>query len=94
MTDGHRHRTITLERDSIRLHLLQTPLRVTRNRFKPAKSRWVWGKITDCACGEIDISTYHWVSCPIGVQEDRFLLTPLSLLHTLVGLTVNVKERR
>lgn len=77
MTDGHKHREITLKRHGIALHLLQTPLTVTTDRARAMRSRWVWGQEIEWDGGD-------------GVTP-IYTITPLSILHTLTGLAVNIR---
>lgn len=77
MTTGHKHREITLKEHGIVLHLLQTPLARTADEARANQSRWVWGETLERG----------WSG---GVAEyfPVYVLTPLSILHTLTGLTV------
>lgn len=81
MTGGHKHRTLRLPARGPVLHLLQTPLARTADYDRVQASRWVWG-----AEGHEPLTGDGPVR---SVQTYR--LTPLSILHTLFGLTVETK---
>lgn len=80
MTPGHKHRTVRLARIP---RILQTPLLTTEDRERAERSRWVWGAE----------SVGH--PMPDGRPEfpDVYVLTPLSILHTLFGLAIKTQEK-
>lgn len=78
MTEGHRHRTLHLPAGSARLHLLQTPLARTANPDRANKSRWVWGAEQEPVAGDGPVR-----------YATTYVLTPLSILHTITGLTIH-----
>lgn len=81
MTTGHKHRTIPLPAKGPLLHLLQTPLARTADLERVEASRWVWGvEGPEEIAGDGPIRTVM-----------TYRLTPLSVLHTLFGLTVEVR---
>lgn len=79
MTAGHRHRTVRVRHGSRIEHLLRTPLVVHRNREAAEQSRWAWGeRIVPARQGDLGGTEY--------------VLTPLGILHTLIGLSLCVYD--
>lgn len=86
MTTGHRHRVVRLPAGSRRLRALQRPLVATTDAGRAERSRWVWGRITG------DDPTYpRRLRTGSPLRPDAFVLTPLSILHTLTGLTIETE---
>lgn len=81
MTDGHRHRHVRLPRHGALLHLLQTPLARTADEHRADTSRWAWGADREPLGGDGPVR-YTTV----------YTLTPLGILHTLTGLTIDAQE--
>jgi len=87
MTAGHRHRTIRLTEGSLLLRLLRHPLKATSNRASLRRSRWVYGMV------EPGAPRYPSpIQTPSPPMPVAYLLTPLSICHTLFGLTVEVTD--
>lgn len=72
MTPGHRHRIVHLKEGGALLHILQTPILRTVDRQRAERSKWVWG-------------VQHM---PENYPFPSYVLTPLGILHTLFGVTV------
>lgn len=82
MTVGHKHRTLKIKREGFLYRSLTKVLARTADPERAEKSRWVWGP------GE-----------PERIEGDgpvRFAqvyeLRVLGVLHSLTGLTLEVKE--
>lgn len=80
MTAGHKHRTLHLSPTSPILHLLRTPLMTHRDADAAEQSRWTWAEVTIPAC-------------PGDLGGRQFTLTPLGILHTLTGLTIDTSPK-
>lgn len=93
MTTGHRHRTIKLPSDSRRLRLLRKPIQATTDRERVEKSRWVWGvEKSPHECETPKAAVYTLGGWCVPTASLRYILTPLGILHTLIGLTVDVQN--
>lgn len=82
MTAGHRHRVIRLPPHGATLHLLRTPLLRTADVGRLEGSRWTWFADLEPVAGD-GPERYATV----------YTLTPLGILHTLCGLTIDTRRQ-
>jgi hypothetical protein len=74
-------REIRLPRHSIRLHLLQMPLKVTADPDRARFSRWMWRQEIEPIAGDGPVR-----------HVTVYTLTPLGILNVLFGLTVRTEQ--
>lgn len=78
MTAGHRHRVLHLKPHGVLLYLLQTPLTRSADYERVRQSRFTWGP---------EGAERYAGDGPVRVAQ-VWRLTPLGVLHGLIGLTV------
>lgn len=81
MSAGHKHRVVKIKKNSPIVHLLQTPLAWTADKERAESSRWVWG-----------LHDYEEIAGDGPIRRvPVYVMTPLSILHTLFGLTLDLR---